>query len=91
LPEVRGPSGFVGPGGESAARVVFPVLLRGLLVVVVRAGIAVVRWAGGPAGEQGQGVVRGGTGLGGVGEQALALIGRDQMATCVPSRNCWSV
>jgi hypothetical protein len=55
-----------------------PLLLRDLLVVVVRAGIAVVRGAGGPAGEQAQRVVRGGTGLGGVGEQALARFGGDR-------------
>src|SRR6266571_6784138 len=61
-----------------AGRVVSAVLPRGLLVVVVRAGLAVVRGAGGPAGEQAQCVVRGGPGLGGVGEQALARFGGDR-------------
>jgi len=37
-----------------------------------------MRWAGGPAGEQAQCVVRRGIGLGGVGEQALTRIGRDR-------------
>jgi len=50
----------------------------GLLVVAVRARVAVVRGAGGPAGEQAQSVVRGGTGLGGVGEQDLAWFGGDR-------------
>src|SRR5216683_2792620 len=77
-PEAWDPSGLVGPGGGSAGRVVSAVLPRGLLVVVVRAGLAVVRWAGGPAGEQAQCVVRGGTGLGSVGEQALARFGGDR-------------
>ena len=76
-PKLEGPSGFVGPGGGSAARVVSAVLARGMLVVVVRAGLAVVRGAGGPAGEQAQCVVRGGAGFSGVGEQALAGFGGD--------------
>jgi hypothetical protein len=55
-----------------------PGLAAGLLVGVVRARVAVVRRAGGPAGEQAQCVMRGGTGLGGVGEQALSRFGRDR-------------
>jgi hypothetical protein len=43
------PSRFDSVGGT--------VLLRGLLVVAVRAGLAVVRGDGGPAGEQAQRVV----------------------------------
>ena len=72
------PSGFVGPGSGSAARVVSRVLLRGQLVVAVHARVAVVLGAGGPAGEQAQGVVRGRTGLRGVGEQALGRFGGDR-------------
>ena len=53
-------------------------MLRGLLVGVVRAGLTVVRGPGDPAGEQAQCVVRGGTGLGGVGEQVLAGFGGDR-------------
>src|SRR5690349_9035051 len=73
-----GPLRLGGARKRSAGRVVSAVLPRGLLVVVVRAGLAVVRGAGGPAGEQAQCVVRGGTGLGGVGEQALARFGGDR-------------
>lgn len=77
-PGVWDPSGLVGPGAGSAGRVVSTVLPQELLVVVVRARLAAARWAGGPAGEQAQCVVRGGTGLGGVGEQALARFGGDR-------------
>ena len=55
--------------------VVLPVFVPFVLVVVVRARMAVVRGAGRPAGQQAQGVLGGRPGLGGVGEQALAGIG----------------